>query len=111
MPPRSASRVSETKKTNKHRKQDNDRPSSRKPFALDIIGLVVDCSVQAVELVLHRGPRWTKNAQVLFSPLPTLVSGVALTPILARTVGIPLITVEFHGVNDLGFKRGRQGPD
>ena len=112
MPPRSASRVSNNKQTNKtQKKQDDDRPGSGKTFALDIVGLVVDCSVQAVGLVLHHGPGWTENAQVLFSPLPTLVSGVALTPILARMVGILLIPVEFHGVNDLRFKRGRQGPD
>ena len=107
MPPRSASCVS--KKTNKQNteKQDDDRPGSGKIFALDVVGLVVDRRVRAVGLVLHRGPGWTENAQVFFCPLSTLVSSVALAPIFAGTVGVSLVTVELHGVDDLGLERER----
>ena len=35
--------------------------------ALDVVWLVFYRSARAVGLVLRRGPRWTENAQVLFS--------------------------------------------
>ena len=101
------------RQTNKQNteKQDNDRPDSGKNFTLDVVELVVDRRVQAVGLVLHRGLGWTKNAQVFFCPLSTLVSGVPLAPIFAGMVGVSLVTLELHGVDDLGLEWERQGLD
>ena len=113
MPPRSASRVPKTpnKQTKTQRKRDNDRPGSVEIFALDVVGLVVDCRVRAVGLVLHRGLGWTENAQVFLRPFSTLVRGVPLAPIFTGAVAVPLVALERYGVDDLGIEREGQGLD